>query len=56
MTSPLHHCVTNNRSASSAGAESRSSRGSLHSVLEECFDTISRLSPEVLILATLAKE
>ncbi|CAI7996578.1 Rap guanine nucleotide exchange factor 4 [Geodia barretti] len=44
------------RSASSVGAESRSSRGSIHSVLEECFDTISRLSPEVLILATLAKE
>ena len=56
ITSWLHHCVANNRSASSVGAESLSSRGSIHSVLEECFDTISRLSPEVLILATLTKE
>ena len=44
------------RSATSVGMGSRSSRGSIGSVLEECFDTISRLSPEVLILATLAKE
>ena len=44
------------RSASSVASSPRSSRSSLTSILDECFDTISQLGPEVLILAILKKE
>ena len=44
------------RSQSSFSSSPRSSRGSLLSLLEECFDTIAALGPDVLIYATLRKE
>jgi len=44
------------RSQSSFSSSPRSSRGSLLSLLEECFDTIATLGPDVLIYATLRKE
>ncbi len=44
------------RSRSSFSSSPRSSRGSLSSLLEECFDTIAALGPDVLIYATLRKE
>ena len=44
------------RSASSVASSPRSSRSSLSSILDECFDTIAQLGPEVLIYATLNKE
>ncbi len=43
-------------SSSSIISSPRSSRSSLTSVLDECFDTITQLGPEVLIYATLLKE
>ena len=44
------------RSSSSVASSPRSSRSSLTSILDECFDTIAALGPEVLIYATLRKE
>ena len=44
------------RSSSSVTSSPRSSRSSLTSILDECFDTIAALGPEVLIYATLRKE
>lgn len=44
------------RSSSSIASSPRSSRSSLTSILDECFDTIAQLGPEVLILAILGKE
>ena len=44
------------RSGSSFTLSPRSSRSSLSSLLEECFDTIAALGPETLIYATLMKE
>ena len=40
----------------STSSFSSSPRGSLSSLLEECFDTIAALGPETLIYATLKKE
>ncbi len=50
--------VTNGRprSTSSFSTSPRSSRSSISSILEECFDTIAHLGPETLIYATLRKE
>ena len=44
------------RSSCSVASSPRSSRSSLTSILDECFDTIAALGPEVLIYATLRKE
>ena len=44
------------RSSSSIASSPRSSRSSLTSILDGCFDTIAALGPEVLIYATLRKE
>ena len=43
------------RSMSSVASSPRSSRSSVSSILDECFDTIASLGPEALIFATLRK-
>lgn len=49
--------ITNGRPVSftSITSSPRSSRSSLTSILDECFDTIAALGPETIIYATLRK-